>query len=120
MGEQGAFDTFPLSHELKRLSARIREPATTPIRSRRGAGVHGAGVLPGRRIDQHRLQAAGLGSVRPAIPGDREERRIHVRDKAQEDGNAADDRRQLQKDEGEQRAQPDGRFFPTIPHGALP
>ncbi len=31
MGEQGAFDTFPLSHELKRLSARIREPATTPF-----------------------------------------------------------------------------------------
>jgi hypothetical protein len=29
--------------------------------------VHGAGVLPGRRVDQHRLQAAGLGVRNPAV-----------------------------------------------------
>ena len=82
--------------------------------------MHGAGVLPGRRIDQHRLPAAGLGSVRRLFLGDREERQIHVHDKAQEYGNAADDRHQLQEDEGEQRAQSDGRFFLTIPHRATP
>jgi hypothetical protein len=66
--------------------------------------VHGAGVLPGRRIDQHRLQAAGLGggpSGRLFPLGDREDRQIHVHDKAQEHGNAANDRHQFQEDEGE-------------------
>jgi hypothetical protein len=91
--------------------------------------VHGAGVLPGRRVDQHRLQAAGLG-VRPngdrergtAHPRPREStsKRIHVQGKAQEYGNGADDRHQRQKDEGKQRAQSDGRIFSIIPHGTTP
>jgi len=58
-GEQGALGTFFLSHvETTEREDRSVEPPTTPNRSRRGAGVYGAGVLPGRRIDQPRLQAA--------------------------------------------------------------
>lgn len=64
--------------------------------------MHGAGILPGRRIDQHRLPAAGLG-VRRLFLGGREERQIDVHDMAQKYGNAADDRHQLPEDEGEQR-----------------
>jgi hypothetical protein len=65
--------------------------------------------------------AAGFrGPTGRLFLGDREEQQIHVHDKAQEYGNAADDRHQLQEDEGEQRAQSDGRFFPTISHGATP
>ena len=58
---------------MKRLTRGSVEPATTRIRSRRSPRVHGAGVLPGRCINQHNLPAAGL-DVRTAIPGDREER----------------------------------------------
>jgi hypothetical protein len=65
--------------------------------------------------------AAGFrGPTGRLFLGDREEQQIHVHDKAQEYGNAADDRHQRQKDEGKQRAQSDGRIFSIIPHETTP
>ena len=53
---------------------------------------------------------------RALVLREREEWQIHVQDDAEEYGNPADDRHQLEQDEGEQRAQSDCRFFPTVPH----
>ena len=58
-----------------------------------------------------RLVLAGL------ILGGRKERQIYVQEDREEYRNTADDRHQLQEDEGEQRAQSDCRFFPAVPRG---
>jgi len=81
------------------------------------AAIAGADIRASR---EPKRRKNGPGSPRLLFLGRREERQIQVHDKAQECGNAADDRYQLQEDEGEQRAQSDGRFFPTIPHEATP
>ncbi len=44
------------------------DPTIPEIRSRRSAGVQGAGTLPGRRAEQRRLQVAGLVLGNPTDP----------------------------------------------------
>jgi hypothetical protein len=81
------------------------------------ATISGAGIRASR---EPKGAKTGRNPPRLLFLGGRGERQIQVHDKAQECGNAADDRYQLQEDEGEQRAQTYGRFFPTIPHEAAP
>jgi hypothetical protein len=83
--------------------------------------MYDAGVLPGRRIDEHHLPAIGLGgSERAAVGYSPDTAQVHIQDKAQKYGNAADDRHQLQEDEGEQRAQSNCRFFSSRSTWATP